>query len=132
MNVRSRLALATILALAFSGLAVAVPATAAISTTASSLPGMLTVQSDDTAHTYSRDLFNLWVDADHDGCNTRYEVLITESTTPVTVGSGCSLTGATWVSPYDNATWTAASDVDIDHMVAFMTYPPNVGFGIDL
>jgi len=117
MNVRSRLALAALLAFVFSGLGVAVPATAAVTTTASSLPGMLTVRSDTHADTYIRDLFQHWIDADYDGCNTRYEVLIAESTTPVTVGSGCSLTGTTWVSPYDNVTWTAASDVDVDHVV---------------
>jgi hypothetical protein len=31
--------------------------------------------------------------------------------------SSCSATSGTWHSPYDGATWTAASDVDIDHMV---------------
>jgi putative cell wall-binding protein len=84
---------------------------------ASSLPSLLTQQADDAFHVYSRDRFQLWVDADSDGCNTRNEVLIAESTTPVTVGAGCSLTGGTWVSPYDDATWTLPSDVDIDHMV---------------
>jgi hypothetical protein len=29
----------------------------------------------------------------------------------------CSATSGKWVSPFDGATWTAASDVDIDHMV---------------
>jgi Proprotein convertase P-domain/Protein of unknown function (DUF1524) len=66
---------------------------------------------------YSRDLFNLWIDADGDGCNTRYEVLIAEATTAPTVGSGCSLTGGAWLSYYDGATWTDPSDLDIDHMV---------------
>jgi len=67
---------------------------------------------------YDRDLFPLWVDADGDGCNTRYEVLIAEATTAPTVGSGCSLSGGEWYSYYDGATWTATSDVDIDHVVA--------------
>ena len=31
--------------------------------------------------------------------------------------SGCAATSGSWYSPYDGATWTAASDVDIDHMV---------------
>jgi hypothetical protein len=66
---------------------------------------------------YDRDLFNLWIDADGDGCNTRYEVLIAEATTAPTVGSGCSLTGGVWYSYYDGATWTAPADLDIDHMV---------------
>ena len=66
---------------------------------------------------YDRDLFNLWIDADGDGCNTRYEVLIAEATTTPTVGSGCSLSGGVWYSYYDGATWTDPSDIDIDHMV---------------
>lgn len=66
---------------------------------------------------YDRDLFNHWIDADGDGCNTRYEVLIAEATTAPTVGSSCSLTGGAWYSYYDGETWTATSDLDIDHMV---------------
>jgi hypothetical protein len=66
---------------------------------------------------YNRDLFPHWVDADGDGCNTRYEVLIAESTTTPTVGSGCSLSGGRWYSYYDGATWTAPADVDVDHFV---------------
>jgi hypothetical protein len=66
---------------------------------------------------YNRDLFPHWIDADSDGCNTRYEVLIAESTTTPSVGSGCTLTGGRWVSYFDGATWTAPADVDIDHFV---------------
>jgi len=66
---------------------------------------------------YDRALFPLWVDADSDGCNTRYEVLIAEATTAPTVGSGCSLTGGRWYSYYDNVYWTLPADLDIDHMV---------------
>ncbi|MGW4466887.1 HNH endonuclease family protein [Micromonospora sp. NPDC004704] len=67
---------------------------------------------------YNRDLFPHWIDADGDGCNTRYEVLIAEATTNPSVGSGCSLTGGRWFSYYDGAYWTNPSDLDIDHMVA--------------
>ncbi len=66
---------------------------------------------------YSRDLFPHWVDADGDGCSTRNEVLISEADDPVTVGSGCSLSGGRWYSYYDRVSWTNPSDVDIDHMV---------------
>jgi subtilisin-like proprotein convertase family protein len=66
---------------------------------------------------YDRDLFTLWVDADSDGCNTRYEVLIAEAVTAPTVGSSCSLTGGRWYSYYDGEYWTAPADLDIDHMV---------------
>ena len=66
---------------------------------------------------YSRSLFPHWIDADGDGCNTRYEVLIAEADDPVTVGSGCSLTGGRWFSYYDRVSWTDTGRIDIDHMV---------------
>lgn len=66
---------------------------------------------------YDRALFKHWVDADGDGCDTRREVLIEEADDPVTVGSGCSLTGGRWFSYYDRVSWTDPADVDIDHMV---------------
>jgi hypothetical protein len=66
---------------------------------------------------YARTKFPLWIDADGDGCNTRNEVLIAEATTKPTVGGGCALTGGRWHSYYDNADWTLASDLDIDHLV---------------
>jgi len=66
---------------------------------------------------YNRDLFPHWIDADSDGCNTRYEVLIAEAVTAPTVGSGCALSGGRWYSYYDGAYWTVPSDIDIDHVV---------------
>ena len=65
---------------------------------------------------YARDMFPLWIDADGDGCNTRYEVLIAEATTKPTIGSGCTLTGGRWYSYYDGLL-DAPSDLDIDHLV---------------
>jgi hypothetical protein len=66
---------------------------------------------------YKRSLFPLWIDADGDGCNTRYEVLIAEATTAPSVGSGCSLSGGQWYSYYDDASYRLPSDLDIDHVV---------------
>ena len=66
---------------------------------------------------YNRDLFPHWIDADGDGCSTRNEVLIAEADDPVTVGSGCSLSGGRWFSYYDRVSWTDTGRVDIDHMV---------------
>jgi hypothetical protein len=118
---RARLALATAAATVLAGglvtVATAGPAQAAtvsqpLRTMVANLPVATEVRTG-----YSRDLFNLWIDADGDGCNTRYEVLIAEATTAPTVGSGCSLTGGVWYSYYDGATWTAPADIDIDHMV---------------
>jgi hypothetical protein len=66
---------------------------------------------------YARSKFGNWIDADGDGLDTRAEVLIDESKTRVTISSRIVRTGR-WVSLYDNLTWTDASDVDIDHVVA--------------
>jgi hypothetical protein len=66
---------------------------------------------------YTRDKFQLWVDADGDGCSTRNEVLIAEADDPPTVGGGCSLSGGRWFSYYDRVSWTNPADVDIDHVV---------------
>lgn len=120
MALPTRTAIVAVLSLLASvlvpaGVAVAVPPPATVA--AASLPSLLTARADDTAHPYSRDRFQLWIDADGNGCDTRAEVLIQESTTPVTIGARCALTGGTWLSPYDGAAWTAPSDVDIDHVV---------------
>jgi hypothetical protein len=66
---------------------------------------------------YSRSLFKLWVDADHNGCNTRQEVLIAEAVTAPDVGTRCALTGGSWRSYYDGAVWGIAGELDIDHLV---------------
>jgi len=67
---------------------------------------------------YDRELFPHWKDLDADGCDTRREVLKRDSQTKVVVGSSCTVSSGTWYSPYDGATWTNPSDVDIDHVVA--------------
>ncbi|KAH6660211.1 hypothetical protein BKA67DRAFT_44309 [Truncatella angustata] len=64
--------------------------------------------------TYDRDLFPHWIESG--GCSTRESVLKRDGT-GVTVGSDCYPTAGSWSSPYDGATWTAPSDIDIDHMV---------------
>ncbi|MGI8829809.1 MAG: S-layer homology domain-containing protein [Candidatus Limnocylindria bacterium] len=66
---------------------------------------------------YDRALFRHWIDADGDGCNTRYEVLIAEATTRPSVGAGCSLSGGSWLSLYDGLTFSDPGGLDVDHMV---------------
>jgi hypothetical protein len=67
---------------------------------------------------YDRDLFRHWVDADRDGCDARREVLIAEALTAPVVGSGCALSGGTWLSLYDGVRATGDGGAfDIDHMV---------------
>ena len=110
----------TLLALSFAAglLVVAPPAAHAASYSAPLMTAIsdLVVASENRTG-YSRDLFPHWMDADGDGCSTRNEVLIAEADDPVTVGSGCSLSGGRWFSYYDRLSWTNPSDVDIDHMV---------------
>jgi hypothetical protein len=64
---------------------------------------------------YKRDLFKHWITISG-ACNTRETVLKRDGTNVVT-NSSCAATSGSWYSPYDGATWTAASDVDIDHVV---------------
>ncbi len=85
--------------------------------TASALLGQLRVVAENTSR-YDRDLFPHWSDADRDGCDTRDEVLIAESQTPVSVGAGCGISGGRWFSYYDAQTWTSPADLQIDHVVA--------------
>ena len=76
------------------------------------------VITDDQVGGYSRNLFKHWIDADKDGCNTRYEVLIAEAIVKPKIGTGCYLTGGKWKSAYDGKTFTNPTGLDIDHMVA--------------
>jgi hypothetical protein len=84
-------------------------------TTAKSELASLTVKADGSQTGYSRDKFPHWIDQGN-SCNTR-EVVLKRDGTNVQTGSDCAATSGSWFSPYDGATWTAASDVDIDHVV---------------
>ncbi|OHF04054.1 hypothetical protein CORC01_00393 [Colletotrichum orchidophilum] len=75
----------------------------------------LTVAAWSNTDTYDRDLFPHWSTVSG-ACNTR-ETVLQRDGTGVVVNSACAATSGTWKSPYDGASWTAASDVDIDHMV---------------
>jgi hypothetical protein len=76
----------------------------------------LVVAADHTTG-YNRALFKHWIDADKDGCNTRYEVLIAEAIVKPTVGARCYLSGGKWKSSYDGKVFTNPTGLDIDHMV---------------
>lgn len=113
-----RVAAATLCALLPATALVALaPSASAAQVSLSQLLSQLPVAAQSAAPAYDRDAFEHWVDADGDGCDTRSEVLIAESTTPATVGADCSVAG-TWTSYYDQQSWTQPSDVDIDHLVA--------------
>jgi hypothetical protein len=66
---------------------------------------------------YKRSTFQLWVDVDHDRCDTRAEVLLSEAKRKPRRSATCALSGGRWVSAYDGKTFTRASGLDIDHVV---------------
>ncbi|GAA3821355.1 HNH endonuclease family protein [Streptomyces coacervatus] len=74
----------------------------------------LTVATEDRTG-YQRSLFPTW-DTISGTCNTREWILKRDGSNVVT-NSACTATSGSWYSVYDGATWTAASDVDIDHLV---------------
>ncbi|MFI2504924.1 HNH endonuclease family protein [Streptomyces sp. NPDC018972] len=83
-------------------------------TTARSYLSALDVRTEDRTG-YNRDLFPHWI-TQSGTCNTRETVLKRDGSGVVT-DSSCAATSGSWYSPYDGATWSAASDVDIDHLV---------------
>jgi hypothetical protein len=98
-----------------TGTAHAVPPGIPSAATAATRLAALTVAAESNASSYNRDLFPHWITISG-ACNTRETVLRRDGTGVVT-NSSCAATSGTWRSPFDGATWTAASDVDIDHMV---------------
>lgn len=66
---------------------------------------------------YERTLFKHWIDADKDKCDTRKEVLILEAVKQPSLGSGCSIIGGRWISPYEGRTTSDPLTLDIDHLI---------------
>ncbi|GAB3681631.1 HNH endonuclease family protein [Actinocorallia lasiicapitis] len=102
-------------ALCGAGTAHATPPGIPTKATAQSQLAALTVAAESNASTYNRDLFPHWITISG-ACNTR-ETALKRDGSGVVVNSSCAATSGSWYSPYDGATWTAASDIDIDHMV---------------
>ncbi|WP_327367200.1 HNH endonuclease family protein [Streptomyces sp. NBC_01217] len=105
---------------ATTGLLTAPTAQAAMPTpvaasTARTYLSQLTVSAEGSSTGYSRDKFPHWI-TQSGACNTR-EVVLKRDGTNVTQDSSCAAVSGSWYSEYDGATWTAASDLDIDHMV---------------
>lgn len=120
----SRRRLTGVAGAAVAALALSVTLAAPASATPSNIPSKSTAQTelnalrvatDHSMTDYSRDLFPHWI-AVSGACNTREQVLKRDGTN-VVVGSDCSPTSGRWYSPYNGVTETAASDVDIDHIV---------------
>lgn len=105
---------------ATTGLLTAPSAQAAMPTpvaasTARTYLSQLTVQAEGSSTGYSRDKFPHWI-TQSGACNTR-EVVLKRDGTNVSQDSSCAAVSGSWYSEYDGATWTAAADLDIDHMV---------------
>ena len=68
---------------------------------------------------YDREEWRHWIDEDGDCQDTRQEVLITESETPVTYTDPgrCRVASGTWNGPYTGEVFTDPRGLDIDHMV---------------
>jgi hypothetical protein len=98
-----------------TGVANATPPNIPSASTAASELAALTVATESHASTYDRSLFPHWITISG-SCNTR-ETVLKRDGVGVVVNSSCAATSGRWTSPYDGATWTASSDVDIDHMV---------------
>jgi hypothetical protein len=122
-SARSRVlaaALALLAVVAFSLTVTATPASAwppnvpSYSTALNRLHS-LTVEAESHHASYDRDLFPHWITITG-SCNTREQVLKRDGSGVVVNGS-CYPTAGSWYSPFDGATWTDPSDVDIDHMV---------------
>ncbi|WP_455359397.1 HNH endonuclease family protein [Streptomyces sp. SYSU K21746] len=92
------------------------PPTPISASTARTYLGQLTVKAEGSSSGYSRDLFPHW-STQSGTCNTR-EVVLKRDGTNVQQDSSCAAVSGSWYSEYDGATWTLASDLDIDHVVA--------------
>jgi hypothetical protein len=65
------------------------------------------VQAEDPRAGYNRDLFPHWDDEDHDGCDTRCEVLTAQRRSD-----------GTWLSEWDGYTTNVPGELQVDHVVA--------------
>ena len=116
------LASAAALSVALTSFAITAPGATAATTYSAPLQSAvraLPVAAESNAG-YDRELHfgGDWLDVDDDCQNTRHEVLIAESQAePTFSSSGCTVTAGQWTTLYDDQTYSAASEVEIDHLV---------------
>ncbi len=111
----SAAALAALTSLVSAPAAQAAPPTPISASAARSYLATVTPRTEGSTSGYSRDLFPHWSTVSG-SCNTRETVLKRDGVN-VVQDSACAAVSGSWYSEYDGATWTAASDIDIDHMV---------------
>lgn len=109
------LPLAGVLAVGMASPANAEPPNIPSAASARTMLSQLTVAPDGPMDGYSREKFPHWHIVTGT-CDTR-ETVLKRDGTDVNTGSDCYPTSGTWKSAYDGATWTKASDLDIDHIV---------------
>lgn len=109
------LLLTAAMTLGLAGVAQATPPGIPSESTARSELSALRTAAEGSMSGYSREKFPHWITISG-SCNTRETVLKRDGSNVVT-DSSCAATSGRWYSPFDGATWSAASDVDIDHIV---------------
>ncbi|WP_027346974.1 HNH endonuclease family protein [Hamadaea tsunoensis] len=115
LRITLALAAVSVLTIVLPESAYATPPNIPSAATATTRLAALTVAAESHGSTYDRALFPHWITISGT-CDTR-ETVLKRDGTGVTVNSSCYPTAGSWKSPYDGATWTSPSDVDIDHMV---------------
>ncbi|MEK8169815.1 hypothetical protein NKH77_08380 [Streptomyces sp. M19] len=75
----------------------------------------LRVEAPHSMNGYSRSKFPHWI-RQHEQCDTR-EVVLARDGRDVKQDAQCRAESGTWISPYDDKEFTAASQLDIDHIV---------------
>lgn len=93
----------------------AAPPTPVSAATARTYLGQLTEIAEGSSSGYSRARFPHWI-TQSGACNTRETVLKRDGRN-VVQNASCAAVSGSWYSEFDGATWYAASDVDIDHIV---------------
>ena len=75
--------------------------------------------SNNSSGKYNRKDWKHWSDFDGDCQNTRAEILISQSSTPVRFSDArkCYVTTGKWYDPYSGRTFTNDDDLDIDHIL---------------
>jgi hypothetical protein len=101
-----------------------------ISTQSQVLEATKQAESDSFIKLYNRKDWPHWIDEDRDCQNTRQELLTTTSLVPVTFTNAkkCTVKIGSWFGMYTGKTYTNASDVDIDHVVALSNAHKSGGY----